>query len=146
MSFKILTASGEAIAINRLDEEAAAFWGKEVQAKSYTTPDEPKGEDESEIQFWGRQHGNWFDIIGHQIHSWESYNKMTWKSISQNLLADTTLLDVLLPDGTPVLWDNETGLEESIQVRIIGCLEYIRPYIALMKHWEAKGYVPVQIK
>jgi hypothetical protein len=65
MSFQILNGGNEPMTMHQLDAEAAAFWGKRVDAKQYADPSEPKREDEKEAQYCLRCiTGNWFDIIG----------------------------------------------------------------------------------
>ena len=65
MQFQILN-NGRAITMGELDEEAAAFFGVEVDDKHYAEPDQ-------------NSYGNWFDFIGGSIaiqpkgeHEWST--------------------------------------------------------------------------
>ena len=68
MSFEIHTKEGEAIPINMLDKEAAAFWGKEVHPKNYANPVKIDPDMKSIDRIRAEMSSNWFDTIGYQIH------------------------------------------------------------------------------
>lgn len=68
MAFQILNASGEAIAINTLDEEVCQLWNCEVQAKSYAVPCKREAFDpgfKGDMDYWKQT--NWFDSVGFAI-------------------------------------------------------------------------------
>ncbi len=136
MSFQILTSDKQGININALDAEACAFWNKPVQPKSYCTPREGTAE-----HHYMDSGVNWFDSIGWNIHSNNSINHkrydgtITWQMVKESMcLIQIDVLKLL----------NES--DELILRKIKFNKEYLKPYFDLIDHWEAKGYIPVQIK
>lgn len=119
MGFQILDASGKAISINLLDEEAAKFWGKEVKAKEYaypqpefTNPDNLTGLDlvKAKFRYQAWEIHNWFDIIG-------------WAIAKQG------------------------GNWDEVRKYFDGCSTEgaFKPYFDLIAYWESKGYTPVKV-
>jgi len=125
-AFKIVDKNDEAIRINKLDEEAAAFWGKEVHPKRYAFP--------------GTSPNNWFDVIGWAIAHQGNYTS-GWKNIALCLFEDI---------GAGVLNHGVTNIELTSEEELIKHIRTLKdiynPFIALMNHWAAKGYKPIQIK
>lgn len=70
MAFEILDKENNAIQLDELDKQAAAFWGVDYSTSQYAKP---------------KMHGeNWFDIIGWEI-SHENCNR--WEQVRDGLKA-----------------------------------------------------------
>lgn len=153
--FQILNAEGEAISINTLDQEAAKFWGKPLDSKSYASPAKQR-EGEGEYQFMSREmSANWFDQLGYAIANQGNYTS-GWQNVALYMLdcsnylleedKDTVKLctfNVTAFDGVPLA---TADLSKYLAMGLIVKLEYAKPYVDLMNHWQAKGYTPKQIK
>ncbi len=156
MSFQIHNSGGVAIPINKLDEEAAIFWGQEIDPKHYAHP-QKKQEGEKEWSFISRC-GNWFDIVGYCIHS-PVHACSGWSNVVATMIAESIGMKFIdtsegykdrpVPIIEFVSDPNKVGqmhLPESIEEKIWGILTFYKPYIELINHWQSKGYVPVQVK
>lgn len=148
MSFQILNKEGQAIGINVLDAEAAELWGKKVEPQWYADPEPPRRPDESSAQYYRRcGRGNWYDIIGYNIHEPKSDWTTGWNNIKASLwvVQATSMYEHLYDDKT--YKDEESDKEYTqLDIVIMATKQYLKPYFDLIDHWEAKGYRPVQIK
>lgn len=167
MAFRILDQNGEGIKINDLDKEAAEFWGKEVN-DSYMTPRkilpipvDASEEDKTKLQrinLTRETSGNWFDVIGYQISDPilnRNYHGTDWKKVKANLCAAVfdSSYSVITPDmGDEDKFDelskndNEAKEFKTLENRLMGNAYYLAPYLALIDHWDSKGYKPVKIE
>ncbi len=162
MSFQILNANNEPISMKELDKEACEFWGKTSDPKYYANPSEPKREGESEIDYLRRSMtSNWFDIIGYCIHTQGNYTS-GWRNIVHTMISDilgSSLIGGKDDESIPVVKLRECievkpngeqvkawHLEDKVEEAIYGTLEFYKPYIELINHWQSKGYVPLQVK
>lgn len=158
MSFQILNKDGEPIPLNDLDREAAAFWGKEYDKKSYADPSPPRKEGENEIDYYRRSRGNWFDVIGFNIHSQYGWCS-GWANIVANMLSAMHMSFIDTSEGyqnrpvkvaefapNPKYPGPALFLPEEVEVEIYCTLGFYKPYIELINHWQVKGYIPKQIK
>lgn len=154
-AFQIRDEFGHTITIKQLDEEAAAFWNKEVDSDSYAFPTkEPnyvgmtdKERRKAYTDYIRSQSCNWYDTIGYQI----AYPSINWTSGWNNVKASLWIVQAAdkyeyLFD-TKLYRDDETGqtftqMDISMQVT----REFLKPYYDLIDHWVSKGYQPVQIK
>lgn len=134
MGFQIHNKDDQAINLNELDKEAAEFWGKTLDKASYAYP--TKGPDHT---------GNWFDVIGYQIHNPETNYTSGWNNIKASLwsVQSTSMYDKLFDEKKYV--DNDKEFT-SLDIALMVTKEFLKPYFDLIDHWESKGYKPVQIK
>lgn len=119
MGFRVLTADNQAISMEELDIQACEFWGLVPSLKYYATPS-------SKVS-------NWFDLIGHEIHSPSVNWTSGWKNVKCGLLS---MLNVDLA---------EYPVEAQVE-RLKSNNEFLKPYFGLIDHWESKGYKPERVK
>lgn len=156
MAFQILDNQGVAIPINKLDEEAAIFWGKELNKKSYATPFKLQ----EGINSIDEMCSNWFDIIGRSISSQGDFFS-GWSNIVHTMIADligTKFIDfsvgydkrnvtvyypedVLNEDGGVI----DVLFPDNIKRGIYATLSFHKPFIELINHWQSKGYTPEKV-
>jgi hypothetical protein len=134
--FQIHNSLGESIPINKLDEQAAAFWDKPVHPKRYATPYKPEpGEDTKSVQsIVNSQRGNWFDTIGWNIASPKVEYTDGWDNVKESMFSVC-----MIGDAKHLFTDHMNAV-------IGGARLYLKPYFDLIDHWESMGYKPVQIK
>ena len=167
--FQILNPAGQAIPIGELDREAAAFWGKPLHEKQYANPTpiftNPKNLEGRELSAAMFKHelnqvGNWYDIIGWHI-STQGNECSGWSNVAASMMAsqlgmkfidlehDYATGPVIIKE--PVMTEfaddkYEIKFPEDLALHLWAAVEYFKPYIALMNHWQSKGYTPKQIK
>lgn len=141
MGFQIINAQGEPIILAALDKEAAEFWHKKVDPKDYADPS-PQAQFEgleghelarAKIRAVFNRGTNWFDSIGHAI---DTDRSITYKQDDQhtwNMVRETLLLI-------------QIDIVSDTTERIEAARKYLEPYMALIKHWEDKGYKPRRTK
>lgn len=118
-SFEIHYPDGVPVALEVLDQEAAELWEVPVDRERYARPS-------------GGIFGNWFDSIGWNIANQGHFYK-GWDNI-KNSMAMIQLNGIILK-------------HEAVQIESLAAVNnYLKPYFALIDHWAAKGYQPVQIK
>lgn len=162
MSFQIHDSNNQPIPMNNLDAEAAAFWGKEVHPTKYAEPSEPKKENEDEVSYYMRTMANWFDVIGYNIHSQYSWCS-GWANVVANMLNSIHMHFIDTSEGYKdrpvkvaefVKYTNNKDsdepthvmhLDDTLETKIYATLMFYKPYIALINHWQSKGYKPVQV-
>lgn len=91
---------------------------------------------------------NWYDIIGRNIANQGNYttgwnnviNTMVAENLGQVILGDQFELPEFVQIG------DEQHLPLQVEVRISIVLNYFKPFVNLIKHWESKGYIPVSIE
>lgn len=134
MSFQILNADNQPIAIKVLDQEIAAFWKVEVHEKYYANP-LGKLSDDDDIKLMSKKmSANWFDTIGYAIHSPQSNWTDGWDNVKNSLW-------IIQANGYyKYLLDLETMAEVIKYVS-----EYLRPYFEVIDHLTSKGYQPKQV-
>jgi hypothetical protein len=167
MAFEIHDKDNKAIPIKDLDAEAAALWGKEVDPKWYADPtplftndENLQGEDLRKAR-WDheiRKTGNWFDVIGHAIHS-QGFAMGGWANVVHTMMSSSWPSAFI--DTSEGYKDRPVKLKMSIQesgdiyllhlgddlkMSLIGSVLYLTPYIDLINHWQSKGYVPVKVQ
>lgn len=157
MAFEIHTAEGVAIPINTLDEEAALFWEREVRERYYAAPKPFNYDNMNEVEkAKSDQLGNWFDVIGWNIAHQGNYtrgwnnviNTMMSEQIGQAVLGkdfsipNTQRVSIPQVDGTTKHLEFFNDKTES---DLYWTLEFFKPYLNLIRHWEAKGYIPVKV-
>lgn len=154
--FQILNKEGVALTMSQLDSEAANFWGKEVHPKDYANPfpmvlpkdDSIESHIEAETRNAYNTSSNWFDIIGWHIANQGNYttgwnnviDSMVTKSLGHAILND----QFELPEFIRV--EDELHLPEQVEMQIYAVLNYFKPFVDLIKHWESKGYTPASIE
>ena len=159
-AFRILDKDGKALTMAELDKEAAEFWGKEVHPKHYANPfpDKVASEDAPLSEKIRIEHenalnngSNWFDIIGWNIANQGNYTT-GWRNVVRTMVAEN-LGECLvhLNKDKPIelakfVGDKELHLESSWEIELYGTLNYYKPFVDLINHWSAKGYVPVKIE
>lgn len=130
MAFQILNQDNQPIGIHALDKEAADFWSKPVDTKSYA---DPFPEEEEDNSFAGLRRistkisSNWFDKIGWMI----SEGTTSWDDLEAQVLA---------PYKSYLEYDRENDLPKLMEEPNIGGI------INLIRHWKSLGYTPKQIK
>jgi hypothetical protein len=116
MGFQIRDKDGNAIAINKLDEEACAFWNIPVDKEAYAKA--------------------WFDMIGYKIHHPIDPNYTSgWGNVKHNMLL------VTVGSLYKTVNDEKAFHEEVEQDRL-----WLKKYFDLIDHWEAKGYTPHKVE
>ena len=159
-AFKILDKNGKALTMGKLDKEAAEFWGKEVHPKHYANPFPDKVADEG-ASFTERMKienenalnnvSNWFDIIGWNVANQGNYTT-GWQNVVHTMLAKNLgECLVRLNKDEPIelaefVGDKEIHLGDSWEIKLFHALNYYKPFVDLINHWSAKGYVPVKIE
>lgn len=157
MGFQIKDKDGQAIPINKLDEEAAGFWGKNPQEKKYAYPqnDAPESADMKTRFDALKRHANWFDIIGHCIHS-QGHACSGWANVVATMIAEHIGMKFIdtskgyAERPVKVIFFEEKNEKElclpvETEVSIYWTLDFYKPYIELINHWQSKGYSPVKI-
>ena len=159
-AFKILDKNGKALTMSKLDKEAAEFWNKKVHPKHYANPFPDKAADEGaslaekiriENENALNNASNWFDVIGWNIANQGNYTT-GWQNVAHTMLAEN-LGECLVRfnKDEPIklaefVGDKELHLEDSWEIKLFNALNYYKPFVDLINHWSAKGYVPVKIE
>lgn len=113
MQFQILNSDKQPISMGKLDKEAAAFWGKEVDDNDYAYP-----------EGFGA-FTNWFEIIGGAIATLPNRERpYEWRDVIGKMCGVAAICKT----------DTDEVLRE---------INRLRPFIALCLHWKAQGYAPV---
>lgn len=154
--FQILNKDGVALTISQLDAEAAKFWGKEVHPKNYANPfpdvmpkdDSLKSYIEAERENAINDSLNWYDTVGYTIANQGDYTT-GWNNVINTMVTESLGRAILgkqfeIPEFIQV--GNEQHLPEQVEMRINAVLNYFKPFVNLIKHWESKGYTPVSIE
>lgn len=145
MSFQILNSNNEAISLGLLDQEAAAFWGKELKDRQYANPT-PLFTNDANLQgieltramarYEFSQWSNWFDMVGWNIHHPQTNYTTGWDNVKCSMWAVQAYS----------LYKHIFGDEEHLKLHIEAAKAYLKPYFDLVDHWASKGYTPVQVK
>ena len=158
--FQILDKDAKALTMAELDKEAAEFWGKEVHPKHYANPfpDKKASEDaplseKMRIKYENAQNNgsNWFDIIGWNIANQGNYT-YGWQNVVHTMVTQSLgECLVRLNKDKPIklaefVGDTETHLESSWEKELYSIINYYKPFIDLINHWMAKGYMPVKVE
>ena len=159
-AFKILDKNGKALTMGELDKEAAEFWGKEVHPKHYANPFPDKIADERasfaermkiERENAWNNNFNWFDIIGWNIANQGNYT-YGWQNVVYTMVTQSLgECLVRLNKDEPInlaafVGDTEIHLESSWEEKLYSIINYYKPFIDLINHWMAKGYMPVKVE
>ena len=146
-AFKILDKNGKALTMGELDKEAAEFWGKEVHPKHYANPF-PDKKISKDTPY--NVH-NWFDVIGLNIACQDDYTS-GWQNVVHTMVVQS-LGDCLvsLRRDKPIelaefVGDTEIHLGNSWEEELYSTLNYYKPFVDLINHWMAKGYIPVKVE
>ena len=158
--FQILDKNGKALTMAELDKEAAEFWGKEVHPKHYANPfpDKKASEDAPLSEKIRIEHenarnniSNWFDVIGWNIANQGTYT-YGWHNVVHTMVTENLgECLVSLRENEPIkiaefVGDTEVHLESSWEEALYSTLNYYKPFIDLINHWMAKGYMPVKVE
>ena len=158
--FEILNKEGKALTMGELDKEAAEFWGKEVHPKHYANPFPDKVADERasfaermkiERENAWNNNFNWFDIIGWNIANQGTYT-YGWQNVVYTMVTQTLgECLVRLNKDEPIklaefVGDTEIHLESSWEEKLYSTINYYKPFVDLINHWMAKGYMPVKVE
>ena len=159
-AFKILDKNGKALTMGELDKEAAEFWGKEVHPKHYANPFPDKVADEGaslsekiriESENARNNASNWFDVIGWNIANQGKYT-FSWRNVAHTMLAENLgecLINLYEDEQIKIaefVGGKELHLADSWEIKLFHALNYYKPFVDLINHWSAKGYVPVKIE
>lgn len=159
-AFQILDKDAKALTMTELDKEAAEFWGKEVHPKHYANPFPDKVADEGasfaermKIEHENaRNNGlNWFDIIGWNIANQGNYTT-GWRNVVHTMVVENLgECLVSLNKDEPIklaefVGDAEIHLGDSWEEELYSTLSYYKPFVDLINHWMAKGYIPVKVE
>lgn len=152
-SFQILDKEGKPIPIKDLDKQACDFWQQEVHTKWYAHP-QKRREDEDEFSYISRQ-GNWFDIVGWNIAN-QGNECSGWANVVASMIAmslgmkfiDTSEGYADRPVAVRYYQDKGKTLElpKNLEMSIHATLEFYKPYIDLINHWQSFGYQPKVVK
>lgn len=155
--FQILNKDNQAITINELDKEAAEFWGREFDKRMFASPKPHGYEEMTEIQKIQSTLANWYDTIGWNIAHQGNYtsgwnnviNSMMSERIGHAVLGDSFAIpemqhyEIPNSDGTS---KNVMHFNDDMEVELYWTLQYYKPYLELIRHWEAKGYTPKKVE
>ena len=159
-AFQILDKDGKALTMAKLDKEAAEFWSKEVHPKHYANPFPDKVADEGasiseKIQIENKNAlnnaSNWFDVIGWNIANQNNYTT-GWQNVVHTMVAENLgECLVSLNKDEPIklaefVGDKEIHLGDSWEIKLFHALNYYKPFVDLINHWSAKGYIPVKVE
>lgn len=168
-AFQILNPQGEPLSMKQLDAEAAAFWSKEVDEKWYANPTPVfvndknlEGAELSEAKFRHemRQASNWYDTIGWNIAN-QGNQCSGWSNVVATMMAMQLGMKFIDLDHDyktgpivikePVLIELpddkcEVNFPDKLAIQLWATVNYFKPYIELMNHWQSKGYMPKQVK
>lgn len=158
--FEILDKNAKALTMAELDKEAAEFWGKEVHPKHYANPfpEEKVSEDaplseKMRIKYENARNNacNWFDVIGWNIANQGTYT-YGWHNVVHTMVTENLgECLVSLRENEPIkiaefVGDTEVHLESSWEEKLYSIINYYKPFIDLINHWMAKGYMPVKVE
>lgn len=121
MSFQIHDKEGKAITLTKLDVEASEFWNKELNSRSYATPNDRLTS------------LSWFDSIGYNIHNPNVKYTSGWNNVKCSMLSVQTQEYGMLP------------LEKQLE-KLKFANEYLKPYFELIDYWESLGYTPMKVE
>ena len=159
-AFKILDKNGKALTMGELDKEAAEFWGKEVHPKHYANPFPDKATDEGaslskkiriESENALNNASNWFDVIGWNIANQGKYT-FSWRNVAHTMLAENLgecLINLYEDEQIKIaefVGGRELHLADSWEIKLFHALNYYKPFVDLINHWMAKGYIPVKVE
>ena len=156
--FQITDANNNPIAITKLDKEAAKFWNKPVDEKCYANPfpEVTVKEDASleahikaEMENARNSSLNWFEIIGWNIANQGNYTS-GWNNVIHTMMAENLGKAILgkeyqIPEFEDTDHNENLHLPVNIEVSIYSVFQHFKPFVALIKHWESKGYKPVSL-
>lgn len=118
--------NNETLTINKIDEIAAEFWGKEVSKTHYATP----LSDEFSI--------NWFDVLGHAIEDlqygnnhYDGKDHFVWATKRDKaVFSMPTVASMIIFQFTR----NEDSAEHTLEM-----VKLLEPYIKLCYHLHSLG-------
>lgn len=151
-SFQILNSENKSLSISVLDAEAATFWNKPIDIKQYTNPTPPfvntdnlEGREllVAKSRHFFDEHINWFDYIGFNIAN-SKEDKITWDSLSEQLVHQSITHHFVKESN--LIEIKQPLIDDDLFQSIYCSINYLKPYIALIKHWKDKGYTPKTIK
>ena len=158
--FQILDKDANALTMAELDKEAAEFWGKEIDPKHYANPFPKKVADENaslsekmRVKYENAMNDtfNWFDVIGWNIANQGTYT-YGWQNVVHTMVTQTLgECLVSLNKDEPIklaefVGDTEIHLESNWEKELYSIINYYKPFIDLINHWMAKGYMPVKVE
>ena len=158
--FQVLDKDAKALTMAELDKEAAEFWGKEIDPKHYANPfpEEKVSEDaplseKIRIKYENARNNacNQFDVIGWNIANQGNYT-YGWQNVVHTMVTQTLgECLVRLDKDKPIklaefVGDDEIHLESSWEKELYSIINYYKPFIDLINHWMAKGYMPVKVE
>lgn len=158
--FQILDKDANALTMAELDKEAAEFWGKEIDPKHYANPFPKKVADENaslsekmRVKYENAMNDtfNWFDVIGWNIANQGNYT-YGWQNVVHTMVTQSLgECLVRLNKDEPIklaefVGDTEMHLGSNWEEELYATLTYYKPFIDLINHWMAKGYMPVKVE
>lgn len=131
MGFQILNKNKEAMTINSIDAEVAAFWKAEVDPKSYACPVPDETNKKHANRFMC---SNWYDKICWYI----DYLKINddWN------LVRTAFLSAYINMDYPE-WNDKTYPEK---INDLYNDSFLKPYLDLIDYWQKKKYTPKYVQ
>ena len=150
-AFKILDKNGKALTMGELDKEAAEFWGKEVHPKHYANPfpDKKVGEGASYSEAVRIEREN---ALNNAHIACQGDYTSGWQNVVHTMVVQS-LGDCLvnLRRDKPIelaefVGDTEIHLGNSWEEELYATLTYYKPFVDLINHWMAKGYIPVKVE
>lgn len=156
--FQITDANNTPIAIAKLDAEAAAFWNKPVDEKYYAypfteevAPENATMKERIQIEMHNAQLSqlNWFEIIGWNIANQGDYTS-GWNNVIHTMMAESLGTAILgreykVPEFEDTDHNEKLHLPVNVEERIYNTLQYFKPFVELIRHWESRGYKPVAL-
>lgn len=165
--FQILNENGQALTLNELDAQAAAFWGKEIDPKEYANPtpefvnnNNLEGEElmRAKMKHAFNQMNNWKDAIGWYIAEYKGIphpESMTWFDVIHAMIGNgllnkfynhETLEKTPLQESlNHIINNDDVKIENESFLGLYVTLIYYDKYISLIKHWQDKGYSPKRV-
>lgn len=156
--FQITDANNNPIAIAKLDAEAATFWNKSVDEKYYAfpfteeeIPESASMKERIQIEMHNAQLSqlNWFEIIGWNIANQGNYTS-GWNNVIHTMMAENLGTAILgreykVPEFEDTDKNGKLHLPVNVEEHIYSVFQYFKPFVALIRHWESKGYKPVSL-
>lgn len=166
MGFQIHNKEGQPVKINDLDLEARHFWHGTSQdhvyekyKTAYTVPEKVVEGMSSFAASSIIAGGNWFDIVGYNIHSNDSVNRgcdgeITWDMVKESIaLVHLDAIEAINAFEGLEKTDTDEGIQEflngktikSLLIKLGASYLFVKPYFNLIDYWESKGYKPVKV-
>jgi|ERR1044072_2317234 hypothetical protein len=135
MHFELRFPNGDKIPFETLNAEAANLWGVGIARDSveYVFPPNPDSTTEYDEEV------SWVELIGSAIMHPQLVGvtpmQQNWIGVKETMV--NSHLD------SADVWDKNA--DEMVRI-ITSAINWLKPYLALIDHWQSKGYNPIKVK